>query len=165
MANGFATALSPLGGLAAAHLAPSGFNHFRKERVVSFVEERAVKATRKRHVCTSCDKWIEPGEPAVNWAGVVDGEFSSAHFHPECRKAEVELNELHDWRFGDDWLRLCDDAEPEDYPWLKAEHPLPYRRMLMTREQWAAQGMQLREDTGTVAEAEGLQPGSEGVRP
>jgi hypothetical protein len=30
MANGFATALSPLRGLAAAHLAPSGFNHFRR---------------------------------------------------------------------------------------------------------------------------------------
>lgn len=104
---------------------------------MSFVTEKAVKATRKRHVCSACNKWIEAGERAVSWAGTTDGDFSSAHFHPECRAAEIALNDLHDTRYSDEWIGLG-DADAEDYPWLKANHPLPYRRWLMSREQWAA---------------------------
>lgn len=105
---------------------------------MSFVDERSVKATRKRHICEACDKWIEPGERAVNWVGLSDGQFGAAYYHPECRVAEVAFNETRGWGYGDDWSRLCEDAEPDDHRWLKAEHPLAYRRMKMTREQWAA---------------------------
>lgn len=105
---------------------------------MSFIAEKAVKAVRKRHLCEACDKFIYPSEAAVNWCGMNDGGFASVYYHPECRVAEVAFNETRDWRYGDDWSRLCEDAEPEDYRWLKAEHPLAYRRMKMTREQWAA---------------------------
>lgn len=104
---------------------------------MSFIDERYIKATRKRHVCNACDKWIEVGEAAVHWVGVTDGDFGCAYYHPDCREAEVAYNRLRGYRFGDDWFRLCEDAEPEDYSWLKSEHPIPYKRMLMTREQWA----------------------------
>ena len=104
---------------------------------MSFVNEKPIKATRKRHICGACNKWIEPGESAINWAGMVDGDFYSNHYHPECREAEVAYNALKDWRGGDDWYALH-EAEREDRPWLKAEHPLAYKRMLMSREQWAA---------------------------
>lgn len=102
---------------------------------MSFISEKPIKATRKRHVCSACDKWIEIGEPAVNWCGINDGQFDSVHYHPECREAEVAINRLQDWRCYDDWMRLC-EAESDDYSWIKAEHPLPYKRMMMTREQW-----------------------------
>jgi hypothetical protein len=104
---------------------------------MTFVRETSVKATRKRHLCIACDKWIEPGEAAKNWAGMHEGDFNSVYYHLDCRVAEVALNDLMGWRGGDDWERLC-DTDSENYAWLKAEHPLPYRRMLMSREQWAA---------------------------
>ena len=104
---------------------------------MSFRNERAIKCTRKRHMCNACDKWIEPGEAAINWSGMTDGQFASIHYHPDCREAEVALNGLHDWRDFEDWMRLC-DADHEDRPWIKAEHPTPYLRMCMTREQYAA---------------------------
>lgn len=103
---------------------------------MSFSGEKTVKATRKRHVCIACNKFIEIGETAINWAGMNDGDFSSVYYHPECRAAEIAINDLHDCRF-DEWMGLS-DAESEDYPWLKAEHPIAYRRLLMTREQRAA---------------------------
>ncbi len=102
-----------------------------------FIQERHVKAFRKRHVCQGCDKWIEPGEPGKAWVGVVDGQFSHVNYHVECREAEVELNNLEDYRHYDDWSRLC-ETDSENYAWLKNEHPVAYMRMLMTREQWAA---------------------------
>lgn len=103
---------------------------------MTFIDERGIKAVRKRHVCSACDKWIEPGEAAINWVGITDGEFGSAHYHPDCRAAEIAFNHLHGWGWYDDWMRLC-DADHEDRPWIKAEHPIPYLRMCMTREQWA----------------------------
>lgn len=104
---------------------------------MGFLSEKPIKAVRKRHICDGCVKWLEVGEPAVNWCGVVDGEFHSAHYHPDCREAEVALNHLHDWGWNDDWMRLC-EADSEDRPWLHAEWPIPYQRMLMTREQYAS---------------------------
>lgn len=105
---------------------------------MSFVREQVIKATRKRHLCDACDKWIETGEPATHWVGVTNGDFGSAHYHPECRAAEIELNRANDL-WNDEWVRLIDLIEPEDRPWLKREHPLAYRRLLSTREQWAAE--------------------------
>lgn len=103
---------------------------------MTFIAEKPVRAVRKRHVCEGCDNWIEIGEAAVNWCGVADGQFSSMYYHPECREAEVALNNLIDWRCGDDWSRLC-EADHEHHPWIKAEYPIAYKRMMMTREQWA----------------------------
>lgn len=97
---------------------------------MSFINEKPIKAVRKRHICEACRKYIEIGEPAVNWAGMVDGDFCSSHYHPECREAEVRLNQdVLDWRDCDDWVLLC-DAEPENFRWLKTNHPVAYRRML-----------------------------------
>lgn len=104
---------------------------------MTFLSERAIKAVRKRHVCDACDKWIEVGEPAVTWCGLNDGQFNSVHYHPDCREAEVALNQLHDWRDYDDWMRLC-EAEAEDRPWIKEKWPTPYLRLCMSRAQWAA---------------------------
>jgi hypothetical protein len=105
---------------------------------VSFVTEKPVGAVRKRHLCSACDKWIEIGEPAVNWAGTTDGDFSSVHYHPDCREAEIAFNRhAQTDRYADEWQGLL-DAEPEDRPWIKANWPLPYLRMCMTRKQYAA---------------------------
>lgn len=103
---------------------------------MSFSGEKTVKATRKRHVCIACNKFIEIGESAINWAGMTDGDFNSVYYHHECRAAEIGLNDLAGLR-GDEWMGLS-EADREDYPWLKAEHPIAYRRLLMTREQAAA---------------------------
>lgn len=32
------------------------------------------------------------------------------------------MNELRDWRWGDDWLPLH-ERDPEDDEWIAAEHP------------------------------------------
>lgn len=105
---------------------------------MSFVNERTIKSTRKRHICAACDKWIEAGETAIGWAGVTDGDFHSCHYHPECREAEVGYNmTCLNIMFNDDWTPLH-EAEREDYPWIHAEHPVAYRRMIMTRDQCAA---------------------------
>lgn len=106
---------------------------------MSFISERPIKATRKRHLCSACDKWIEIGEPAINWAGTTDGEFSSVLYHPDCREAEIAYNrDCLDSHWSDNWERLC-DAEHDNRPWIKETWPVPYLRMCMTREQWAAQ--------------------------
>lgn len=104
---------------------------------MSFVTEKPVKAVRKRHLCSGCDKWIEIGETAVNWCGTSDGDFNSAYYHPDCREAEIAFNKISGTHHADEWQGLS-DAEPEDRPWLKAEWPIPYLRMCMTREQYAA---------------------------
>lgn len=103
---------------------------------MGFSGEKAVKATRKRHVCIACNQFIEIGEAAINWAGMNDGDFSSVYYHLECRAAEIAINDLHDC-YGEDWMGLS-DADREDYPWMKAEHPIAYRRLIMTREQYVA---------------------------
>lgn len=104
---------------------------------MSFVNEKPVKAVRKRHVCSGCNKFVEIGEAAINWAGMTDGDFSSAYYHPECRAAEVGINGLHGLH-NDEWMGLV-DADWEDFPWLKAKHPVAYRWLLMTREQRSAE--------------------------
>lgn len=96
--------------------------------VVSFVTETDVKAVRKRHRCDGCGAHIEIGEPAKRWAGMTDGEFGTAIYHPDCRAAEVRLNDLAGWGFGDDWYPLS-DAGREDWPWLIEEFPAVAARM------------------------------------
>jgi hypothetical protein len=101
-----------------------------------FLSEKPVKGVRKRHICQACDKFIEIGEAATNWCGINDGQFDSIYYHPDCREAEVAFNRLHEWGWMDDWMALS-DREPEDNPWIKAEWPVPYLRLCMTREQYA----------------------------
>lgn len=95
---------------------------------MSFVSETKVKAVRKRHRCDGCGQHIDIGQPATRWAGLADGDFGTAIFHPECREAEVALNHKNDWRWGDDWWRLC-DMEREDREWLIEERPIVAERM------------------------------------
>jgi hypothetical protein len=99
------------------------------------LSERHVRAVRKPHLCWACDKWIYPGESALTCVGVTDGQFWSLYYHHDCRQAELELNELHEWWYNDEWMRLC-EAESDDYDWLSDTHPGPYERMRMTRVQY-----------------------------
>jgi len=86
------------------------------------LEERTIKAVRKRHQCVGCLRFLEPGEPAKTWIGINDGDFNAVYYHPDCREAEIALNDLHDYRFHDEWLPLH-EIDGEDAPWLIAEHP------------------------------------------
>lgn len=104
---------------------------------MSFYRETPIKAVRKRHVCEGCSKWIEPGEAALYLACNQDDAFFRGHYHPDCREAEIALNDLKDCRSGDEWTPLF-ECDQEDAAWLKAEWPVPYLRLCMTREQWAA---------------------------
>lgn len=103
---------------------------------MSFSRETPIRAVRKRHVCEGCSKWIEPGEAALYLACNHDGDFFRGHYHPDCREAEVALN-LKAYRCCDEWTPLF-ECDQEDAAWLKAEWPVPYLRLCMTREQWAA---------------------------
>lgn len=89
---------------------------------MSFAREYPVKAVRKRHRCECCRTFIEIGEAATRWVGMSDGDFYSIIMHPDCRAVEREMNELRDWRWGDDWLPLH-ERDPEDDEWIAAEHP------------------------------------------
>ena len=70
---------------------------------------------------------IEVNEPAVNWSGLTDGDFSTVYYHPECRIAEIAINNLHR-TFGDEWMGLH-EIDDEDRPWLREEHPVVAQRM------------------------------------
>jgi hypothetical protein len=96
---------------------------------MSFINEKAIKAVRKAHRCEGCWKRIDLGQPAINWAGLVDCDFHSNYYHPECRAAEIALNALRDTGFHDDW-NMLHEADREEYPWLKKEHPVAYLRLV-----------------------------------
>lgn len=104
---------------------------------MSFYRETVVKAVRKRHRCDGCGKHIEIGEPANRWAGMTDGDFGSVIMHPECREAEIKLNDILGTHSGDDWAGLL-DIESEDWPWLLEEHPVVAARMGITAERITA---------------------------
>lgn len=95
---------------------------------MSFFSETDIKAVRKRHRCAGCGKNIEIGEPAFRWTGTTDGEFDTATYHPECRKAEIALNELLLFQDGDDWGALI-EIDDEDRPWLIETFPTVAARM------------------------------------
>jgi hypothetical protein len=96
---------------------------------MSYYSTRNIKATRKVHTCDGCNKHIEVGSPAFYWAGDCDGEFYSAHYHVECRDAEVAWNEMRG-TWGDEYDGLSAiTEEPQDVEWLAAEHPIVAERM------------------------------------
>lgn len=98
---------------------------------MSFYRETVVAAVRKPRSCYGCCRQIETGEPAVNCAGKYDGEFWSATYHDDCRKAEIALNDLHD-TYPDEWMNLGADMEWEDWPWLIEKFPDVAARMNIT---------------------------------
>lgn len=95
---------------------------------MGFVSETTVKSVRKRHRCDGCGHHIEIGEPAVRCAGMTDGEFSTATYHPDCRKAEIALNDLYETHWSDDWMSLR-DFDLEDSAWLIEGHPTVAARL------------------------------------
>lgn len=96
---------------------------------MSFASEHAIKAVRKRHRCDGCNRHIEVGSPATRWAGMTDGDFGTAIYHPECRDAEVAYNyDALGYQYGNDWWPLY-DIEREDWPWLREAHPAVADRM------------------------------------
>lgn len=97
---------------------------------MTFLSEKTVKAVRKQVRCDACGQHIEIGQPAQRWAGVEDGQFHTLVYHPECREAEIALNALHG-TFSAEWMGLY-DAEPDDHPWLLAEHPVVAARKGIT---------------------------------
>lgn len=100
---------------------------------MSFFTDRDVKATRKPHACEGCGKLIAAASPAWYFSQLWDGCFSAGYYHTDCRKAEVELNELKDFRSGDDWLSLCEVRdEPDDIAWLVQDYPVVAARMGLT---------------------------------
>jgi hypothetical protein len=98
---------------------------------MSFTREYAVKATRKPGQCCACKTMIAKGEPAIRWAGLVDGDFQAAAYHPECRTAEIAYNQLIGFD-AYDWHNL-DELERDDQEWLLAEHPTVAARMRLPK--------------------------------
>jgi hypothetical protein len=93
-----------------------------------FTSERQIKKTRKVHRCEACDRSIKVGSAAAYWAGISDGEFYTAHFHTDCRVAELALNRmLHG--FYDDWISLHTIDEQEDWDWLQENYPAIFARV------------------------------------
>jgi hypothetical protein len=94
---------------------------------MSFVSVTHVKAVRKRKACDGCGQYIEVGSPATRWAGLTDGDFGTAIYHPDCRLAEVALNDKNECR-ADEWWPLSELYE-EDRPWLLEAFPAVAARM------------------------------------
>lgn len=95
---------------------------------MAFFSDREIKATRKRHRCGACDQPIEAGMSALYYAGMCDGEFSTAYFHVDCRAAEIAFNSKIGM-FWDEWVRLADIDEDEDWNWLAEKHPAVFARI------------------------------------
>ena len=96
---------------------------------MSFASETPVKAVRKRKACDGCGRHIEIGEPAIRWAGLTDGDFGTAIYHPDCREAELAYNnDLLECQWGDDWYPIH-EIDRDDWPWLIEAHPTVAARM------------------------------------
>lgn len=102
---------------------------------MSFYNERIVKAIRKARGCDGCGTKLQVGETALACSGIGEDGFWSATYHNECRKAEEGLNELHDVRFGDEWMPLS-YMEWDDWPWLIEKFPTVAARMKITTERF-----------------------------
>lgn len=94
---------------------------------MSFASERHVKASRTKRQCEVCLKTIEVGEPVNRWAGKYEGIFFTLDFHPECRDAEKEHNEIRGC-YGEDWDSLA-HTHDLDRAWLNREYPIVAARM------------------------------------
>lgn len=104
----------------------------RRGGVMSFYRERLAKAIRKARQCCGCGQIINVGQPALDCAGHYEGDFWAATYHPDCRAAEIEINNLHG---TSEWMTL-DEMESDDWPWLLEEHPIVAARMNITQERY-----------------------------
>lgn len=96
---------------------------------MTFIGERTIKALRRPKRCDGCEKLIPPLEAAVRWSGMTDDGFHTAVFHPDCRLAEIALNnEILGFQYGDDWVPLS-HIEDEDRPWIAEAYPAVAQRL------------------------------------
>lgn len=95
---------------------------------MSFNREYDVKAVRKSRRCDVCRAPIEIGFPAIRWVGMIDDEFGTLIFHPDCRGAEIAYNRMTNCNW-DEWYSLASDLEPDDHAWLLDEWPAVAARM------------------------------------
>lgn len=102
-----------------------------------FYREQAIKAVRKARRCDGCGQRLIIGEPALSCVGVGNDGFWSAVYHTDCRKAEIGLNDLYDFRGGDDWMPLG-DMDVDDWPWLIEQFPTVAVRFNVTTERYEA---------------------------
>lgn len=89
---------------------------------MGFSSETKVNAVRKSRRCDACGKFVEIGQPAIKWAGTTDGDFGTLIYHPDCRAAELALNELHGTWSNEDWIGLW-DFDWDDADWLIDQFP------------------------------------------
>ncbi len=89
---------------------------------MSFAREYPVKAIRKPRRCVGCGKMLIAGSPAVEWVGMSDGEFATATYHPDCREAEIALNNNAGGSW-DEWYSLLNDRDTDDEAWLRTDFP------------------------------------------
>ena len=100
---------------------------------MSFFKSRTIKATRKEHLCESCQSTIPAGSPAYYGSMLTeDGDLFAWHAHSECRAAEVAWNCEAD-QFGEDfcWLwQIHEDDETKRWlVWLAQHHPIACARL------------------------------------
>lgn len=95
-----------------------------------FYRETIIKAVRKARVCGGCGRTIARGSEAVDLAGHYDGDFWSATYHVECRKAEIDLNGEHQ---AEEWIHLS-EFEPDDWEVILQDHPIVAARLGITAE-------------------------------
>lgn len=101
--------------------------------MTEFFSERSIMATRKQYHCEACETHIEPGSPARYYAGKFEGDFYSAHYHVECREAEIDWNRQRD-TWGEDFESLNniweDDEVSDQIEWLRNNHPIAFCRIM-----------------------------------
>lgn len=108
-----------------------------------FQTEYARKA-RKHHHCAICRRSIAPGTEYTVYAGVWQGDFSSAKMHTDCRAVWNDL--FSDW--GDsnegmlhDLLEVFSDsgelwAAQESLDALRGQYPHAVTRLEFTLSHW-----------------------------
>lgn len=56
-----------------------------------FCSPTETRVARKRHRCTSCGEWIEPGETYKRWASIETGDSPlTSKMHPECLEGHTQ---------------------------------------------------------------------------
>ena len=95
-----------------------------------FYTETVVKAVRKPHYCYECRTTINAGESAIKCVQLFNGDFHSDYTHEECLEASRDYNnKLLDLYPGDEWYRLCDMENREDWVWLIK--PIPEQQNIL----------------------------------
>lgn len=92
---------------------------------MTFYRENTIKALRKPRLCEGCGRAMAVGEPALYCTGTStesDG-FWHAHYHAECRAAEIALNGQYGNGFK--WY-LLSDFDREDMEFVRVSHPVAY---------------------------------------